>query len=147
VADVWLEQDLPQEDISAALEPALPPGIQLVSITEVENSEPALQVQVQASEYLVTLLDPTQGLDERIAELLSAGSIMREKRGKTYDLRPLVESITRQPNDEQGRTCILVRLAAREGATGRPEEVLLEMGVQPESAKVHRTRLFFAGGE
>jgi hypothetical protein len=34
-----------------------------------------------------------------------------------------------------------MRLAAREGATGRPEEVLLELGVDPLMVVPHRIRL------
>jgi hypothetical protein len=37
-----------------------------------------------------------------------------------------------------------MRLAAREAATGRPEEVLLALDVEPAGARIHRTRLYFA---
>jgi hypothetical protein len=36
-----------------------------------------------------------------------------------------------------------MRLAAREGATGRPEEVLDALGIPLETARVERTRLIF----
>lgn len=147
VVDVWLEQDLPLDDIREALVPALPPGIRLLEITEAANSDPALQVQVRSSEYQVTLLDPCQNLDECIVRVLASDRLPRERRGKQYDLRPLVEELIPQANDDQGRCQILMRLAAREGATGRPEEVLVEMGIAPESVRVHRTRLIFGGSE
>jgi hypothetical protein len=38
-----------------------------------------------------------------------------------------------------------MRLAARAGATGRPEEVLAELGIPMESARVERTHLIFRG--
>jgi len=38
---------------------------------------------------------------------------------------------------------IIRRLAAREGATGRPEEVLDVLGIAFEGARIERTRLIF----
>jgi len=38
---------------------------------------------------------------------------------------------------------ILMRLAAREGATGRPEEVLDVVGISFEETRIERTRLIF----
>jgi len=37
----------------------------------------------------------------------------------------------------------MMTLAAREGATGRPEEVLLALEIEPETTRVERTRLIF----
>ncbi|MDO9128632.1 MAG: hypothetical protein Q7U34_02085, partial [Anaerolineales bacterium] len=36
---------------------------------------------------------------------------------------------------------LLMRLTAREGATGRPEEVLDAIGIPPETARIERSRL------
>jgi len=36
-----------------------------------------------------------------------------------------------------------MKLAAREGATGRPEEVLNALGIEPEYTRVERTELIF----
>jgi len=72
---------------------------------------------------------------------LESESIIRERRGKTYDLRPLIESLTPAPLP-QGEG-IFMRLSAREGATGRPEEVLDVLGIAFEDTKIERTRLIF----
>lgn len=143
VADVWLEEQVGLEDIRLALEPALPPGIHLEGIETVDGRLPALQVTVRAAEYEVILLDPVHNLAERIQRVLAADTLIRERRGKRYDLRPLIESIEMECIELQGRTCLRMVLAAREAATGRPEEVLSEMGIFPESTKIHRTKLFF----
>ncbi len=145
VADVWLQADLPVPDIRAALNRAVPPGIEIMDVEEMDPRLPALQTQVLSAEYLITLLDYTAQLDDRIADLLSNSSLPRERRGKAYDLRPLIEELLRLPNDDQGHPRLLVRLAARAGATGRPEELLTALEITPESARVHRTRLFFEG--
>jgi hypothetical protein len=38
---------------------------------------------------------------------------------------------------------IFMRLTAREGATGRPEEVLDVLGISFEGTRIERTRLIF----
>jgi hypothetical protein len=69
-------------------------------------------------------------------------SLPRERRGKSYDLRPLIEmlSVVTQPD---GKVWLRTTLAARNGATGRPDEVLVALDLEPESARVERTRLIF----
>ena len=143
IADIWLEEIRPLEQVSEALIQALPPGLTLVDTSSVEMSAPSLQTQVIASEYIVTLLDPVDKLNERLKEVVTAASLPRERRGKKYDLRPLIEELVRIADDKQGRACLKMRLAAQEGATGRPEEVLNALDVAPEAARVHRTRLYF----
>ena len=44
----------------------------------------------------------------------------------------------------QGGIHLTMRLSAREGATGRPEEVLDHLGIPAETVRVERTRLIFA---
>ncbi len=145
IADAWLEKELPPEQVKQALIEALPPGIQIIEVESVDPALPALQTLVQSAEYEVTLLDRSQKLDERLVELLAASSLPRQRRGKEYDLRPLIEELYRLPDDEVGRQRIFMRLAAREAATGRPEEALAVLEVLPESARVHRTRLILNG--
>jgi hypothetical protein len=54
-----------------------------------------------------------------------------------YDLRPLIEELDLLPGG------IHMRLAARDGATGRPEEVLNVLGIAFEETRIERTRLIF----
>ena len=90
VIDAWLESDLQVSQILAQLETTLPPGMAIQSIDEVEPSLPALQSILMANEYLVTLLEPVDGLQHKVEELLGSQSIVRERRGKSYDLRLLI---------------------------------------------------------
>ncbi len=143
ILDAWLSEDLPVDEITARLEPALPPGLQLNRIEVIEGKVPTLQTQVQSSEYEVTLVDACPDLAARLQTLLAAPSLPRERRGKPYDLRPLVEALEILPEDDRGQARFLVRLAARESATGRPEEVLEVLDIRPEQARVHRKRLLF----
>jgi len=140
VMDMRLEQDIPLENLPARLNTTLPSGLQVVEVEQVDERLPALQTQVLAAEYEITLTESVDGseLERKIDSVMESGSIIRERRGKTYDLRPLVEEISLIPDGK-----IFMKLAAREGATGRPEEVLDVLGIAFEGTRIERTRLIF----
>lgn len=143
VLEARLEARLALNDILSALERALPPGLQVLQVDEVDPSDPSPQSDLQAAEFVITFLDPFPELEPRLEALLKEEDLMRQRRGKTYDLRPLILALEPLEDDESGRQRLLVRLVARAGATGRPEEVIAALGAPPESARVHRTRLIF----
>ena len=144
VLDVRLNEDVATEDISARLTDNLPPDIKVLDVQEVDERLPAMQTLVLSAAYDVHLTEPIDGseLKRRVEALMNSESLIRERRGKTYDLRPLIEmlSIITQAD---GKAWLKMTLAAREGATGRPEEVLTALEIEPETAKVERTRLIF----
>ncbi len=138
--DMKLEHDVPLEDLPARLNTTLPSGLQVVNVEQVDEHAPALQTQVASAEYEVTLTEPVDasGLEQKVAAVMESISLPRERRGKPYDLRPLIESMSVLSNDK-----ISMRLTAREGATGRPEEVLDVLGIAFEGTRIERTRLIF----
>ncbi len=139
LADVWLERPMPLEEIEARLRAALPPGLALHKVEEVPEKAPALQNLVQAAEYEVRFLDPIPDLAERVARFLAQEHVLRERRGKAYDLRPLVQAL--KVREVQGQPVLWMRLTARPGATGRPDEVLDALGIPLEVARPERVRL------
>ena len=143
VLDMRLERDISLEDLPARLNGTLPPGLQVVDVQQVDERAPALQTQVRSAEYQVTLTEPMDPpeLQQRIDSLTESKTLPRERRGKMYDLRPLIEGLD-LIGDGQGAR-LFMRLAAREGATGRPEEVLDELGIAFEGTRIERTRLIF----
>lgn len=148
VADVWLETAQDPAEARAQLERAAPPGLVITDVIEAPETAPKLQVALRSAEYQVIIasaLTP-EGMDQHIATLLAYPSIPRVRRGKNYDLRPLIESLARAASDELGHTLIM-RLAAREGATGRPEEVVEALGHSVAEARFHRQRLVFSTDE
>jgi radical SAM-linked protein len=142
IGDFWLEEDLPLETVEASLEQALPPGIKVEQLEVVTDKTPSLQTLVESTEYIVTILDGCIQVEDRLVFVKQAVSIIRERRGKKYDLKPLIEKLELIENDAFDRLRILMQLAARSGATGRPEEVLAAMDIPVQSARIHRTRLF-----
>ena len=143
VLDVRLEEDLPLREIQTALASKLPPGLALQEIKEVDLQAPSLQSLVAAADFTVTFLEPFPLLGTRLEEILEADQILRVRRKKEYDLRPLILAVEILPNDAEGHQRLSVRLAAREGATGRPEEVVEALGGMAEACRFHRTGLLF----
>jgi len=138
--DLRLEHDISLDGLQEKLQGTLPTGIRVSTIELVDERAPALQTQVTAAEYQVTLTEVVDGseLKRRIDSVMGSESIIRERRGKTYDLRPLIESLE---FSSEGK--IFMRLTAREGATGRPEEVLDMLGIAFEGTRIERTHLIF----
>lgn len=141
IADVWLERDLPLDHIREALEDALPPGLNLYHVESIPLEQPALQSQVYAGDYEVTLLEPLPDLKAKVAALSQSKTLPRRRRQKEYDLRPLILALQTLPPDSQGNPRLFMRLSLREGATGRPEEVIEALGGDPLAARIHRLRL------
>lgn len=148
VVDIWLDQDqVDLDEIRTALQPAIPGGIEIQLIEAADLRETPLQARARSAEYRVVLLtgDSVDEIRSGIERILSQAALPRTRRNKPYDLRPLIETLTVDVQTEP--PAILMRLAAREGATGRVEEVLDELGIRFEQARVIRTRLIFAEGE
>lgn len=139
VLDMRLERDVELGDLRERLNDTLPPGIRVTHIEQADERAPALQTQVVEAEYQVELREPVDPseLRRRVESVLASESILRERRGKKYDLRPLILSL------EAADDTITMLLAAREGATGRPEEVLDVLGIAFEATKIERTRIIF----
>jgi radical SAM-linked protein len=140
VMDMRLERDIPLGDLPTRLNGTLPSGLQVVGVEQVDEKEPALQTQVASAEYEVILTEPVNEaeLTQKIASVMELQTIPRERRGKMYDLRPLMEDVKLLPDSK-----IFMQLAAREGATGRPEEVLDMLGIAFEGTRIERTRIIF----
>jgi radical SAM-linked protein len=144
VLDVRFNEDLSTEDITSRLQGSLPPDIKILRVENVDERAPALQTQVLSAAYNVHLTEPVDGsdLNRRVEQLMMSESILRERRGKSYDLRPLIEMLS-VITEANGTVWMKMTLSARDGATGRPEEVLSALGIEPETARVERIRLIF----
>ena len=149
VMDMRLESDIPLDGLREKLQNTLPTGIQVLKVESADERVPALQTQVVSAEYEVTLMGSIDGSDltRKVDSVLGSESIIRERRGKTYDLRPLIQELSLTPSplprgEGQG-VRVFMRLSAKEGATGRPEEVLDALGIAFEETRIERTCLNF----
>ena len=141
ILDAWLEHEIPLAEIQDALFNAVPPGLEILAVEEAGIHAPALQTQVTSAVYVITMLDDVPDLADRLQKVLHAEHLPRERRDKSYDLRPLIENATPPTQNAAGKAEFRLQLAAREAATGRPEELLDELGIKFEATHVHREKL------
>ncbi len=140
IADIWLVEAIDPEEARKSMESTMAPGIQIVSVSQVDLR--ATTPQAQKATYRVTFLERQDSIDlqSRIDRLLEAQKLERERRGKVYDLRPLIlglEILDIPAVPEQLR----MQLSLLPGKTGRPDEVLAEMGFDPLESRIHRSEL------
>lgn len=138
VMDIWLNEAV--EDLVPELQTRVPPGLVIQDARPVDDHAPSLQSQVIGAEYEVKITGAgsASGLIEKVASVLESESIPRVRRNKAYDLRSLIEELALSADDQ-----LFMRLSARAGVTGRPEEVLAVMGIPVEDARIERTKLLF----
>ena len=137
IIEVWLEEQFTLQEIEATLTPALPPGLVVTHMEETELRSPKVQNLIQSTQYKVSLSESQPKLGQQVSELMQKTSLMRERRKKQYDLRPLIKAL--QVNDEGNQ--IEMHLSALPGATGRPDEVLRALEINPHEVNVHRTAI------
>ena len=138
--DFWLVTDEDMQQIQERIERALQPGITIQEYYLIPPEDKPLQTRVTAALYEVRF-DPLvlpADLLERINHFLNLKECIRERRGKSYDLIPLIESLCISENDPN---VILMTLSARPSATGRPEEVLDAMGLSIQDTSITRSGL------
>jgi radical SAM-linked protein len=139
VVDLRFTENVDIAEIPGVLQAVMPSGIRILKAEIADEQAPALQTQVIAAEYEVTITTmPETALLQRSEELLAESTLPRERRGKAYDLRPLIEQLTILPENK-----IFMRLTARQAATGRPEEVLNALGIELENSQIERINLIF----
>ena len=137
LVDVELDQEIETEQLIEALGAAAPPGLTISEIAKVPDGSPKLQKLIESSEYLIPIPgEDTEALQALIEAMLSAEKLPRERRGKEYDLRPLLEELSLAEPSE-----LRLRLTALSGATGRPDEVLRALELDPTPLVPHRVRL------
>jgi len=151
IVDVYLEKPMKPEDLAAAVEAQLPAGLKLVGVTEVPQALPSLPSQVSAAEYRVAVStdEDREQVQRRIDRLLASDSLHRVRErpggGREYDLRPLIQKLW-LADSETGEIVIGMLLQASARGTGRPDEVMAELGMAQGVRAIRRLSLGLAAG-
>ncbi len=146
IVDIWLDEDIELPDLKRQISSALPIGLNVLSIENIDLKEAALQNQIISSVYQVELPPDTLKdlLEQKIKDLLGANELTIIKRGKTFNLRERIESIEFVENDSSGKLLLEMRLTQRPGLTGRPDDVLNAMGIDPFLTQIERIDLIYS---
>jgi len=149
VVDVYLYEELGPAEFLSRLEPALPRGIRPAVAAQVPNERPSLQSQVCGATYEVEV-ETDEGdaaFSSRLEAFLAKSSAWRERRRgdrlARYDLRPLVLSLRYRGACDLGQA-FTAEMRCEPGATGRPDELLAEIGLEVAVRRIERLRLAFA---
>jgi radical SAM-linked protein len=142
LADFWFSEAPDMFTFCDCVNRSAPPGLLALSAEVVSLSTPALQTRVESAEYRTGLISTDVFLQIQNAanRLLAADSLPRERRGKSYDLRPLILDLSTHPNGSGGGW-IEMTLQALESATGRADEVLAALGLEPSDVALIRTKI------
>lgn len=150
MVDLFLEQRVDLRQAAPELLAQLPPGLDVSSIAEIDLTLPTLPAQVIAAEYRIEL-EPGHDvaeLQERVSRLMAAQSLPRSRERpdgvRSYDLRPLVQEL--RSGLENGKPILWTRLQADGRATGRPDELVDELGLSQWLRSIERTRIVFKPG-
>jgi len=152
LVDIFLDAALEPADFLARLAPALPAGIRLSAATPVPREWPSLQAAVCEAHYRVEVETdaPDAAFAGRLADFMARAEAWRERRrGKEvarYDLRPLIKTLTYTGPCELGQS-FATEVRAEAGATGRPDELLAELGYETALRRITRVALTLADNE
>jgi radical SAM-linked protein len=147
--DIWLEVWTDPQDVLARLGPNLPPGLDVLSVKEVDLRAASLQSRMRTAEYLVEVdtAEPPEGIEIRVRALLEAPTLPRQRhhkgRMRSYDLRPLIRDIEVAPGKEQGKVMLRMHVQNSPQGAGRPDEVLDALGLSVAPHAIERTKLHF----
>lgn len=154
LADVWLTEPMPLGPDGQAsafrerLMARMAPGIEVTGVVEVALSAPSLQQMMAESIYVARFPDPVDGaaLRREVEAMLAAGSLMRARarpkgnQAQPFDLRPLILDM-RVESEEDGQSHLWLWLVQTATRTGRPDDVLAALGLDPLDVWVHRIGL------
>ena len=143
--DIWLDdpdgKEADAETFIRDVNRSMPAGLKILDIEKLPYSDPALTIIIQSAVYLITFPEKIsqEELNEKIAALMSQETIERERRGKIYDMKPLVEEWEVIPDSDNG-AALKVQMAARDSAMGRPDELAAALSYDPFAVNIVRMK-------
>ena len=148
--DFRLSERMPVVQVESRLGAKLPPGVSICSMQEIPVKSRPLQGLLIGADYRIRVMAPeTATGPQAVHEFLARGTVWRERERKghpyRYNLKPLVHRLAWTGFDAAG-PChnLLLRVQMVAGATGRPDEVVDELGLSEHALVLERTRLYFA---
>ncbi|MGZ5368057.1 TIGR03936 family radical SAM-associated protein [Aeromicrobium sp.] len=126
--EIGLTRVCDPEDVKAALDDALPAGIDIVDV--VVAGQGSLADRLQASEWEITLtgVDPS-AVDEAVESFLAVETVeverMTKKGMRTFDCREAVLALSSRSSESGQDNCAILALVVRHGTPSvRPDDVL-----------------------
>ena len=152
--DLFLSADVTPEVLTKAITPQLPMGLTVYEVHQVPLKAAAIQSRVREAWYEVRVWTDEVSAHDSGARIQRAIDILlarveiprqRHKKGRLadYDLRPLILDI-RYHLQHDNCLLLVMRLQAGPHGSGRPEEVLDELGLADGRYRIQRRELVLA---
>jgi radical SAM-linked protein len=145
LADIWLLEEVDPHKIIGQIMSKMAPGITITAVEQVPLDAPSLQSVTASAVYDVMPFEKmnAEELSSRASRLLAEESLIRERKSgkgkvKQYNLRPLIIDISTAVGPD-GNGMLKMTLFLMEGKTGRPDEVLGALELDPLASHIHRT--------
>ena len=143
--DVYTARFITPHSFITCVGQQLPPGIEMIQVFHIAPTLPSLQAQVRYAEYSVEVEveggagQITAAIDALLAKESLPWQHQRDTGPRNYDLRPLIDDLWLS-SCHNGTISIGMRLRCDSHGSGRPEQVVKALGLEPPRS-VHRTRL------
>ena len=128
ILDLWLSKSIDPETSLINLNKKMAPGIEMHTLIEQKLSSPKLQTSTSQARYAATIKTDHTAREIRNAvdKVLSAKEIIRTRRDREYDLRPLIIELEAEETPADGIQ-LSILMTHLPGFSGRPDEVLKEL--------------------
>ena len=152
--DIILEPPVPVDELTARIRAKVTPGVTVHGIEEAPLKTPSPQSLLLGSDYTILIYAAPEEIPDgliqaRMDAFLAQETVWRDRQRKSspyrYNLRPLVFELTYlgyDPAAEEHR--IFLRVQQRDGATGRPDEVVGALGLDDFARTLRRDRIHMA---
>lgn len=144
--DIWLDdpdgKETDEKWFVETVNSSLPAGLRVLSIEKLPPyGSPALTIAIQSAVYQINFSEcgGESSISSKMTQLMAQPSIERERRGKNYDMKPLIEDWAVMTTDD-GEAVMNVQMAARDSAMGRPDELVSALGFDPFLVNIIRQR-------
>ena len=142
IGDFWLSEIISIDDFKLLVDNALPPGLELQSVEEISDLYGSkLPSLVTAARYRISFLEDIPILENKVNEILNTSSLIRERKGKSFDIRPLITELELIKAAQRSGVNLNMTLVTLPGATGRPDDVLDALNISARASRICRTEI------
>ena len=143
--DIWVDDpagnEVEEKTFIRDVNDSLPSGLRIIGIEKLPYSDPALTIVIQSAVYQIVFpgIDNAECLTEKMNSLMAQDVIERERRGKVYDMKPLIEDWSCGVSPD-GEVYMHLQMAARDSAMGRPDELAAALDFDPFAVNIVRLK-------
>ena len=139
--DIWFDCELSITNINNSLLDHIHQGLGVLIIENIDIQSPKIQNIVRSVDYQCVFNNKYQPEDIKFKfdTLTNSDNILWNRRGKSFNLKQHIINIAMSTVPEN--IVLNMVLKALPGQTGRPDEILSYLGVDPSTTHIHRNKL------